>query len=225
MPSTALVVSRSPTSMSVLAATKRNSSSPCLRLAVGHAALAGAGVEDGNRLVAVGQQRDFGYQRMDPRDLAQHAVAVHDRRAGLDAVRLAPVDQQLAVVGVGGVIQHLGALRLDGQPFAHAEQGAQSAVLLAQVLDLGGALRLARQFAARGCGLLLGRLQAAEIAAASLQRAHRRQRQHLQRRQRGRDRRSHRRAQAQPGVEHHQQHRQRAEQQQLGQRRQALAVQ
>jgi len=66
------------------------------RIAIGNAARASAGIEHGNGLVAIDEQRHFAEGGEYRGHLAQHAVRAHHRRAGLNAGQLPLVDRNLA---------------------------------------------------------------------------------------------------------------------------------
>jgi hypothetical protein len=62
---------------------------------------------------------------MDPRDLADDAGFVGDRTAGLDALLVAEVDEDLVGVRVAPGVQDLGGRGLHRQLFGRADQAAQ----------------------------------------------------------------------------------------------------
>ena len=87
----------------------------------------GAAVQHRDRGVAVGQQGDFGRLQVDPRHLAEHAGLVDHRRAEDDVVGDAAVDDHLARVRVGRLVEDLGRLRADVEASAAARAGRAGA--------------------------------------------------------------------------------------------------
>jgi hypothetical protein len=159
---------------------------------------------------------------MGPSDLSEHAGLVDDGRAFAHAVRHALVDDDLARVRVGRVVQHLGGLGRRGEPLAQLQHLAQARVLQRQLLDLVGALRLLREL---GACVGLDGLRAAErleVLGALAHRQDRLQGDPLQRVERRGHRRTQRLGDAKAGVGHHQEQRQGTEHHQLRQRRRAL---
>jgi hypothetical protein len=136
--------------------------------------------------------------------LTKHAGLVDHGRARRHALGQALVDDDLARVGIGGVVEHLGGRGGRGQAGAQLQQLAQLVVLEAQLLDLMRPLRLRRQLDA-GLRLIgLRTCQRLQVAAGVARGQHRAQRQPLHRVQ------HHRRCGAQglrdaeAGVGHHQ---------------------
>ena len=82
---------------------------------------------------------------MHPGDLAQHTRFVQHRRAGLDALGEALVDDDPAGVGVGRVVQHLGRAGGGVHPLAQRQQVAQALVFQHQLVHLVGFERLLHQ--------------------------------------------------------------------------------
>ena len=175
--------------------------------------------------IPVDHQRDLARERLHLRDLPEHAVFVDHRRAGHDAVREALVDHQLAGVGVGRVVEHLGHAAGGLRGLAQFEHRAQPRVFLRKGVGLAGALRLQRQRLARIRFVALGRLQIFEVAPAADRELHRLERQPLDRIEHRADRRTHRLHDVETRIRHHQEQRERAEEDQLAERRRPLVEQ
>ena len=195
------------------------------RVAIGDAARAGARVEDGNRLVTVDQQRDFAAQRIDPRDLAQHAVGVEHGRAQRDARGLAAVYDHAAGIGIGSVVHHFGGLAGADQMLAQRQQGAQMQVLVEQLLGQVRALRDLHQPLIGGAGLGLGLFHRLHVVRALLKQGHGLDHQPLHGVEHAGDDLAHRLGQLEARVGDHQEQRQRAVERHLRQQRRALAKQ
>jgi hypothetical protein len=194
-------------------------------VAEGHAAHAGAGVLHGNGQVAVDHQRDLAREGQHLRDLAEHAVRVDHRRAGRHAVREALVDDDLAGVGVGRVVEHLGRAARRGGGLAQLEQLAQARVVLRQRVGLARALGLHHQRLA-GIGLVaLGGLQVFEVAPAAHHDLHRLERHPLHRVEHRAEGRADRLHDVKACIGHHEEQGERAEEDQLAECRLPLVEQ
>ncbi len=194
-------------------------------VAIGDAARAGARIENGNRLVTIDQQRDFAAQRIDPRDLAQHAIGIEHGRAQRDARSLAAVYHHAAGIGVGRVMHHFGGLARTRQVLAQREQGAQMQVLVEQLLGQMRALRDLDQALIGGTGLRLGLFHRLHIFGALMDQGHGLDHQPLHGVEHAGHDLAHRLGQFEARVGNHQKQRQGAVESQLRQQRRALAKQ
>ncbi|MPM95351.1 hypothetical protein SDC9_142505 [bioreactor metagenome] len=178
------------------------------RIAIGHAACAGAHIAHGDGLVAVDQQRDFGRQREHPRDLPQHARGIDHRRARLHACNLPTVDHHAAGIRVSRVINHLRghAGRLDA--VAQLQQLAQLGVLLQQQLDLIGLLRHGSHSGLGLVAALLRIFQRLEVARAAAGELHRLEHQPLNGHEHRANALAHRLGDVKTRIRHHQKQRQ-----------------
>ena len=192
------------------------------RTAERRAALLRAGVDHRDGGVAVGQQRHLGRERVQPRHLPQHPGFVDHRRAAHHAMRGAPVDEDLAGVGVGRLVKDLGRRGFHAQRRAQIKQRTQLAVLGLQLLGALGLHRLARQGGACRRLCRQGLAQALQVVTPALPGLHRHGQRPLHRQQGGGQRGPQRIHHAPARVRHHQQHGQGRKQAQLRQRRQAL---
>jgi len=113
-----------------------------LKRAVNDAAQAGAHDLHGHGLILVGQQRDFGLQREHAGHLTDHAVFVHDRRAVLNALLRATIDDDLLRERIARVVLDFSGQRLRGRALRQLQQCAQMAVLSG---EFGGCIGLLRQ--------------------------------------------------------------------------------
>src|SRR6185437_12799102 len=95
-----------------------------------HAARAAALDLDGNRLVAIGEQRHFGHVGKYARHLADDAVFIDHARACLDAGARALVDEDLLRERITARVEHLHGDRSGDILRAHVEQRAQSRILV-----------------------------------------------------------------------------------------------
>ena len=173
--------------------------------------------------VLVGHQHHFGAERIDPRDLPDDARSVDHRRRRGDALRGAAVDDQLARVGVGRVVQHLGRVRAHREPRLQGQQFAQALVLAREGLGRSRAAQPARPSArCAGVGLFTRLSYAAEVGLHRGPPVHRREQGALDRMQQGGQRRSQGQGDLESRVRDHQEQRERGEEDQLGQRRRAL---
>jgi len=171
--------------------------------------------------VQVGNEGDFGVERIDAGDLADHADVVHHRTARLDAVGEALVDDDATRERVAHRVDHLGDARIDLHPLAHVEQRAQPGVLLVQ-LFLAQPYR--RQFGVFASELRVFRLQPGEVGEVLTGRTdagHRHAGGNLQRRGHHRQRLAHQFEVMQPVVDHDKRERSAGQQHEAHERRRA----
>ncbi len=189
----------------------------------GRAALLRARVQHRNRGVLVGEQRHLGRAREHARHLAQHAGLVHHRGPAHHALGLADIDDDLARIGVGRLVQQLGRPRAHGRGGAQFQQCPQALVLLRQLFGAQGALGLRGQAQPRFPLGGLGIAQAGEVALAAVPDFHRHRQQTLHRQQQHRQRAAQRLGHLEADVGHHEKQCQRRKEDELAQGRGALA--
>lgn len=83
-----------------------------------------------DRLILVGEQRQFGLQRIAAGDLTDHARVVYHHLAGIDALLHAFVEDHPPGEGVARVVKNLGDDSRNRLLRLHIEQRAQPKVLL-----------------------------------------------------------------------------------------------
>jgi hypothetical protein len=106
------------------------------RVACGDVALARAGIEHRDVLVAVGQQRDLTGQRVNTRDLTDHPSHIHHGRTQGDARELSLVDDDVVAVGLCGFVEHLHRFGETNGFVTQSQQLAQVLVFLEQLFSL-----------------------------------------------------------------------------------------
>ena len=172
-------------------------------------------------MVSVGQKGDFGGEWVNACDLSNHATRVNDGRAQCHVFEQASVDHNALVVGVWDIKQNFGRLRCNRHVGLKAHELAKILIFNLQLLNLLRAHRLLQHLEFCGLQIFLGLIQILKIRAHGRQSFTRLQNQPLNRQNEGRKPSTQRLGELQLFVTKHEQQRERAEKNELGQGRKA----
>ena len=146
-----------------------------------HAAQPVAGDLDGDGLVFVGEQRDFGLRRIGARGLTDDARSIEHRKARFNAIGSATVQDDLAREGVRRVIEDFCRNTAALHALRHAQQVAQFLVFALHLCKTQQLLRLLHFLAAQVGVFCLHAHQRAKVGAGRARQVRRRGGDDLQR--------------------------------------------